>query len=185
MDEKGPSATEEAEIYEEALIVPRGTVRSVGWLFWRRRLVRYDVRMNLESAVVVAILSSGVFFLSGLLTGVWKWRETLSSPDHKAHIYVDVAHRASLMYAFSSLLLAVFAYFSCWHPTIDLVATAIPIFYFAAAIGTYLWHAVRRDTDNQFAERNFITTWGTWLLVAGEVGGFLVLFAGTIRALLF
>lgn len=137
-----------------------------------------------EAAVSIAVLSSGAFFLSGLLTGVWKWRETMSSPEHKAHIYVDIAHRASLMYAFSALLLAVFAYLSAWSDGINAIATAVPLFYFAVAIGTYVWHAVRRNTDNQFAERNFITTWGTWLLVVGEIGGFVVLFAGTAVALL-
>jgi FtsH-binding integral membrane protein len=139
--------------------------------------------MPLEPSVATAVTGSGVFFLSGLLTGIWKWRQVLSSPEHRAHIYVDIAHRASLMYAFSALLLGVFAHLSAWSATVDLVATAVPLFYFATAIATYLWHATKRDTENQYEERNFITTWGTALLVLGEVGGFLVLFVGTLKTI--
>lgn len=137
-----------------------------------------------EPAVVLAILASGVFFLTGLLTGVWKWRQIMASDDHKAHVYVDIAHRSSLLYSFSAMLLAVFAALSAWTEIVDLVATAAPLGYFAIAIGTYLWHGVRRGTDNQFSERNLVTTWGMWTLAIGEIGGFLVVFAGVVVALL-
>lgn len=137
-----------------------------------------------EPALTLAVLSAGVFFLTGLLTGIWKWRQTMESPDHRAFIYVDIAHRASLLYSFAALLLGVFALFSEWSDTVDLIATAVPLLYFAIATGTYVWHGVRRDVENQFAERNFVTTWGMWTLVVGEVGGFLVLFVGAAKTLL-
>lgn len=138
----------------------------------------------LEPAATVAILSAGAFFLTGLCTGVWKWKQTMTSPEHRAHIYVDIAHRASLMYAFAAILFAVFAELSCWNATVDLIATAVPIFLFATAIAIYIWHGLRQDTDNQFSQRNFITTWGTLLLTLGEIGGFVVLFVGVARTLL-
>lgn len=139
---------------------------------------------TIEPALVLAVLGSGVFFLTGLLTGVWKWRQIMSSPDHTAFVYVDIAHRSSLLYSFAALLLGVFAWFSAWSQTVDLVATALPMIYFATAIGTYVWHGIRRKTENQFSERNFFTTFGMWTLVAGEIGGFVVLFAGTAVTLL-
>ena len=138
----------------------------------------------LEPAVTLAIMSGGVFFLTALVTGAWKWQQTMASDDNRAHVYVDIAHRASLLYAFAALLLATFAQLSDWSETIDLVATAIPLALFAVAISTYIWHGLRQRTDNQFAERNIITTWGTLLLTIGEIGGFVVLFWGAARVLL-
>lgn len=139
---------------------------------------------TIEPALVLAIMASGAFFLTGLFTGVWKWREIMASPDNTAFVYVDIAHRSALLYSFAALLLAVFAWLSAWSTTVDLVATALPLFYFAVAIGTYVWHGIRRNTENQFGERNFITTIGMWTLVGGEIGGFVVLFAGTAVTLL-
>jgi hypothetical protein len=139
----------------------------------------------LEPASTLAILSAGLFFMVALLTGVWKWRQIMASADHCAHPYVDIAHRASLMYSFAAMLLASFASLSAWHANIDLVATGLPLFYFAFAIATYVWHGARRDTDNQFRERNFVSTWGMWTLVVAEIGGFMVLFAGVVKSLLF
>jgi hypothetical protein len=139
----------------------------------------------LEPASTLAILSAGLFFMVALITGVWKWRQIMTSADHCAHPYVDIAHRASLLYSFASMLLASFAGISAWHANVDLVATGLPLFYFAFAIATYVWHGARRDTDNQFRERNFVSTWGMWTLVVAEIAGFVVLFAGVVKSLLF
>jgi hypothetical protein len=137
-----------------------------------------------EPAETVAILSAGVFFFTALLTGVWKWRQIMASDTHQAHPYVDIAHRASLLYSFAAMMLASFAALSVWSTTVDLVATALPLFYFAFAIGTYILHGALQDTDNQFATRSFVSTWGMATLVVGEIGGFVVLFAGVVVALL-
>ena len=65
-------------------------------------------------AVALAVLAAGVFFLVGLLTGAWKYRAMMRSERAVAPTYVDVAHRASLLYSFAALLLAVtLALF--WH----------------------------------------------------------------------
>lgn len=109
---------------------------------------------------------------------------TMTSEEHRAHIYVDIAHRASLMYAFAALFLATFAQLSAWSETVDLVATAVPLFLFATAIFIYIWHGIRQGTENQFSERNAVTTWGTLLLTIGEIVGFVVLFAGVAKTLL-
>lgn len=140
--------------------------------------------LALEPAARLAILSAGAFFTTALATGVWKWRGMRTSPDHCAHPYVDIAHRASLHYSFAALLLACFASLSAWSRTIDLWATALPLFYFAVAISTYVWHGARKGTDNQMRKRTFVSTWGTATLAAAEIGGFAVLFAGVVRSLL-
>ncbi len=60
-------------------------------------------------AVALAILGSGFLLLVGLFTGVWKYTAIRASEKSRAPYYVDIAHRASLMYSFSALVLAVLA----------------------------------------------------------------------------
>jgi hypothetical protein len=143
------------------------------------------VTTGLEPAARLAIMSAGSFFTVALLTGVWKWRQIMASPDHQAHPYVDIAHRSSLLYSFAAMMIASFAELSAWSARVDLVAAAFPLFYFAVAIATYVWHGARRDTDNQFREPTATATWGMWTLVVAEIGGFAVLFAGVTKSLVF
>ena len=147
----------------------------------------------MQIAEVTAILSGGVFFLVGLLTGLWKDRQSVTSPDAQAHPYVDICHRASLLYAFAALLLAKFVEISQLPGRVELVAVGVVLFYFAAAILTYFIHGLLQDTDNQLktphrlGDRTLpaaIISVFMWSLVAAEVGGFLVLFYGVIVALL-
>jgi hypothetical protein len=144
------------------------------------------------NAVDLALLGSGLFFLCGLLTGLWKYRCISRSADAQAPVYVDVCHRASLMYAFACLVLMEFAERSTWADRVNQFAVAIPIFFFAAAIATYIVHGALRDTDNQLRRPHVLGTGhvhgaavGVFmvLLTAGEIGGFAVLFAGWMRGL--
>jgi len=145
-----------------------------------------------KPAVALAILSAGVFFLSGLLTGVWKYVAIMQSPKARAPYYVDIAHRTSLMYSFSALLLAVFAYLSAWADAVNFWATLAQIVFFGAAIFTYIVHGALGDTNNQLQRPhrlgnktlpNILIQGFMWALIAGEVGGFLVLFAGVVQSL--
>ncbi len=65
-------------------------------------------------AVKIGIIFSGIFLWVGMLTGVWKYYQIRHSQQSRAHYYVDIAHRSSLLYAPASLILAVLAYFSVW-----------------------------------------------------------------------
>lgn len=145
-----------------------------------------------EPAVALCIVSAGVFFMAGLLTGAWKYAHIARSPTATAPVYVDIAHRAALLYSFAALLLAVFAQLSVWSSTVDLVAAALPLLFFAGAILSYVIHGLLRDTDNQFLQPHragpmtvhpAAVAGYMWLLMAAEIGGFAVLFAGTLRAL--
>ena len=127
-----------------------------------------------------ALFGAGVFFLVGLLSGVWKFHHIRTSETHSAPVYVDIAHRASLMYAFACVLMERFCYGSALAPNVVWAALMAPMFFFAFTIGTYIWLGARNKTDNQFNEKNFITGFGMWLLIAGEVGGFVVLFGGWV-----
>ena len=141
-------------------------------------------------AVRLSILAAGVFFSSGLLTGAWKYFHIARSATAQSPTYVDIAHRASLLYAFAALLLAQFAALSAYSLQVNFWAALVPLVFFAAAIAGYIVHGLLNDTDNQFRAPQKIGTMALprgglhsfmWLLMLGEIGGFAVLFAGVIR----
>lgn len=148
----------------------------------------------LSGAARLALAAAGLFFLAGLLTGVWKYAHIARSESAQAPAYVDIAHRSALLYSFAALLLAQFAQLSAWPQGINLWATAIPLALFAAAIAGYVLHGWLDDTDNQFRRPQRIAAWTLprhgllafmLLLILGEIGGFLVLFVGLLRSLRF
>ena len=140
----------------------------------------------------IALLGSGVYFLIGLLTGVWKYREIMSSPTGQAHPYVDILHRAALMYAFASLVVWKFAELSSLGRGVELAAVVALEGYFGIALATYFVHALLKDTDNQMRAPFRLGTATLpramiealmWSLIAAEVGGFVVLFYGAVIGL--
>jgi len=141
----------------------------------------------------IAIIAAGLFFLTGLVTGVWKYLQIRDSADGQAHPYVDVCHRASLLYAFASMLLARFAEISKLSERVEIIATVAVLLYFASAILTYAIHGLLKDTDNQLkppfalGDRKLpggLVAAHMWMLVTAEIGGFLVLFYGVVRELI-
>lgn len=144
-------------------------------------------------AVQLAQLSCGGFFLTGLATGAWKYRAMITDPDAQAPAYVDICHRAALMYAFACLVLAEFARLSAWPAWVNLVAVAGPVVFFASAVAIYALHGVLRDTDNQLRRphrlgrghvHGGVMSLYIYALMTGEIGGFLVLLAGSADKLL-
>jgi len=128
----------------------------------------------------LTLLAAGLIFLLALVLGVWKYRQIMASDDHRAHPYVDIAHRAALLYAFATLLIAVFVELSAWPAGVNLAAAGTVVFFFVAAILTYIGHGARRDTVNQFENADRATAVSMALLIAGEIGGFAVLLAGFV-----
>jgi len=145
-----------------------------------------------NAAARLGVIGAGVFFLTGLLAGAWKYFHIARSATATAPVYVDIAHRASLLYSFASILLAHFAALSAWSVRINFWACAVLLLFFAAAIVGYVVHGLLRDTDNQFLPPHRIGAMPLprsalhgfmWLLMIGEIGGFAVLFSGVLRAL--
>ena len=141
----------------------------------------------------VAIVSSGVFFLFGLLTGVMKYQQIMASPKGEAHVYVDICHRASLMYAFACVLIYQFVEISQLSNGLELAAVLLLVVYFATAIISYFVHGVLKDTDNQLKPPHHVGNTKLapgliplymWTLILGEIGGFLILFYGVIMTLI-
>lgn len=146
----------------------------------------------MEPALKLAIITCGLFFLTGLLTGVWKYICIARSPDAQAPVYVDICHRSALMYSFACLVLAKFVELSVWSAWVDFWATLIPIVYFALSVLSYAVHGWLRDTDNQLRRphvlgRNTVPSQlislFMWTLVMAEIGGFLVLFVGVWKGM--
>lgn len=138
--------------------------------------------MELGPDTKAVLLAAGLIFLWALLLGVWKYRQIAASPEAQAHVYVDIAHRAALMYSFATLLLAAFVQFSEWSTAVDAVAAFGPIAFFVAAIAGYCVHGWRRDTDNQFRDPVRGTHAFMWALIAVEIAGVAVLIAGFAAA---
>jgi hypothetical protein len=137
-------------------------------------------RNGLRYDVTTTLLAAGLIFMLALVLGVWKYRQVLVSDDHRAHPYVDIAHRAALLYSFAALLVAVFVQFSAWPAWVNLTAAMVQVFFFVGAIVSYIEHGLKRDTDNQFAHPDRALRVGMAALIVGEVGGFAVLLAGFI-----
>ncbi|MDR3417767.1 MAG: hypothetical protein P4L83_16435 [Nevskia sp.] len=145
------------------------------------------------TAATLCLLAAGLFFLTGLLTGVWKYLCIAGDPEARAPVYVDIAHRTALMYSFASLLLREFVPYSPLSPRATVWAVSLPLLFFASAVLAYIVHGVLRDTDNQLRKPHrlgaftlpgaVITTY-MWLLIAGEIGGFAVLFAGFLKTVM-
>lgn len=139
----------------------------------------------------LAVFASGGFFLAGLLFGVWKYLAIARSPDAQAPVYVDIAHRAALLYAFACLVVERFAQLSTLSASLEWAAVVAQVTFFALGLSTYVVHGLLRDTDNQFAKPHrlgratlppaLIVLFMVALVVA-EVGGFAVLFWGAITA---
>lgn len=138
----------------------------------------------------LTVFACGIFFLTGLLTGVWKYLSIWKSPTSEAPRYVNVAQQASLLYAFAALVLLKFLEFSPYAETINLLAVAFPLFFFVLAIATYVAHGILQDTDNQLQKPYrfgkillppILFHVFVWVLIIGEVGSFLVLFVGFLR----
>lgn len=147
-------------------------------------LPRKDL-MELGIDTRLTLLAAGLIFLLALVLGVWKYRQMAISPQHFAHPYVDIAHRASLLYSFATLLIAAFVELSSWPTWVNLAAAGVLVFFFLVAIGAYIVHGAKQDTTNQFENPTASLHIGMWALVVGEIGGFAVLLAGFIAGQFF
>lgn len=136
----------------------------------------------MTQAVTLALAASGLFLLAGLVGGVLKYHGIMTRPGHRAHPYIDIAHRAALMYSFTALVMAALLKYSPYSATVQLWIAAVPLFFFATAIARYFQLGIQGREKNQFKQRNFITTWGMALLIVGEVGGVAAIVWGFFRS---
>ena len=135
--------------------------------------------MNLASKLSLA--AAGVFLLTGMLLGIVKYRRIMTSPQHRAPVYIDIAHRAAFLYSFAALVIARLVEYSPYSATVQLTAALVPLVFFAMTITGYAAHGFKNDTENMFSERNLITTWFMYALIAGEIGGMSIILWGFVQ----
>jgi hypothetical protein len=131
------------------------------------------------------LLAAAGMFLWALLLGVWKYQQIATSEEHLAHRYVDIAHRAALLYSFALLLVATFVQLSGWSELVNLLAAGAMALYFYAAVGTYAVQGWRRVSENQFSDPVRGTHAFMISLIVAEIGGWLVLIAGFLDGQVF
>ncbi len=143
----------------------------------------------LTQATELLIIFSGIFLWVGMLTGVWKYYQIRKTELARAHYYVDIAHRSSLLYAAASLILAALSYFTILPDMWTLACVVANLFFFAMSILTYIIHGMLKDTTNQFKQPHKLGQWSiprwcmTFLmlsLIMVELGATAVLLLGTI-----
>ncbi|WP_010116174.1 hypothetical protein [Acinetobacter sp. P8-3-8] len=146
----------------------------------------------LPISVKLALLFSGIYLWVGMLTGVWKYYQISRSDLARAHYYVDIAHRSSLLYAPATLILAVMAYCSVWSENVNFLFVAINLIFFTFSIVSYVVHGFLKDTSNQFKEPHqlgkmqlpkILMRMAMVLLVIGEVGATAGLLLGMFKGL--
>jgi hypothetical protein len=144
------------------------------------------------NALKLCYLFAGVFFTVGLLCGIWKYYGIVKSKNATAPEYVSILHRASLLYSFACMLLSKFVELSSLPEEINFYSVLGVIVFFAFAQTTYFLHAILKDTENQFAKPYRLGNWflpsflihsSMFLLILGELGGFVILFWGFVRTL--
>lgn len=147
---------------------------------------------DLDLSVKLAIVFSAVYLWVGMLTGVWKYVQISRSTQARAHYYVDIAHRSSLLYAPATLILAVMAYFSIWSAQVNLICIVINLVFFSFSILSYVLHGILKDTTNQFKQPHRLGQYSLpkilmrvlmILLVIGEVGATSILLIGLVLSL--
>lgn len=129
-------------------------------------------------AVKISLLFAGLFLLNGMITGVWKYAKIMSSPEHKAPVYVDIAHRASFFYSFASLVIAKLMEFSPFENFWQIIIVMFPLTYFLLTVIGYMKEGYQNKTENMFSKRNFVTTWFMYGLIVGEIGGMILILGG-------
>lgn len=143
--------------------------------------------MNIAEAI--CLTGSGIYFMTGLITGIWKYYKMIESPTAQAPYYVDTAHRASLLYGFAGILLYVFAGLSVFSEILNAVASIAALTFFGLAILIYIIHGILGDTDNQFQKPFRLSNWKMpsflfhgfmFLLIVAEIGGSGVLILGAL-----
>ena len=134
--------------------------------------------MNL--AVKIALLASGVFLLAAMLVGILKYRGMMQSEKHEAPMYIDISHRAALLYAFAALVIAKLLEFSPFAENVQILISGVPLTYFALTIAAYVKLGLENRETTQFSERTFVTTWFMYGLIAGEIGGITLIVGGFI-----
>lgn len=159
--------------------------------FDKRQTSARGIHVRMELSQKFALCSAMAFFLVGLVSGVWKYAKIRGSADASAPAYVDICHRAALLYAFACLLLERMVEVGTLPAAVELAALTALVGFFGFAVFGYAVHGWLEDTDNQLRRPHRLgrRTLAPGLvhasmiaLVGAELGGFVVLGVGVCLA---
>lgn len=129
------------------------------------------------------IFFAGLIFVAAMALGVWKWQQSIASPDGTAHRYVNVAHNSALLYSFAtSAIIAPLVQFSGWPAAVNMVAASVVVGMFVVTIINYTRLGAQARTDNQMRDAKSGMRGPRNTLIIGEIGGTAVLLAGFASA---
>ena len=133
-----------------------------------------------------------ILFMIGLFTGIWRYWLMVKSEESKSRYYVDTAHRTSFLYAFSALLLGIFARYSVFPAWLNERSALSALLFFFIANAMNLISGFKSDTNNQIKDSKngvpgFSPMWLVHsymvLLIIAEVGGSTILGVGALLSI--
>ena len=133
----------------------------------------------------ISIVAAGGTLILGMILGIWKFFGMATSEEGFAHPYVDIAHRAALLYATATLILVPLAQFNDWSTTANTIAVGVVVFLFVANILNYSYHGWKKDTTNQVHPVTPLVIGGIIVIIVGEIGGVGYLLAGFVSTQFF
>ncbi len=105
----------------------------------------------MNTSMKIALLFSSLFFMTGLFTGVWKYRWIKKSSERTAPLYVNVAHRSSFTYSFAALLVSILLGQSPYPAWLNMTITVTLMSFFTITMLSYIANGVKGVNESQFA----------------------------------
>jgi hypothetical protein len=100
----------------------------------------------------IALLFSAIFFMTGLVTGAWKYRWIRKSKDFEAPRYVSMAHRSSFTYSFAALLVSILLGQTLYPGWLNLAISLTLMAFFSITLISYIASGMKGIAGSQFAE---------------------------------
>ncbi|WP_349269685.1 hypothetical protein MPNTM1_00040 [Mycolicibacterium parafortuitum] len=136
--------------------------------------------MTLLLPTQIALIAATLTFLLALMLGLWKFYGMATSPSGHAHPYIDIAHRAALLYAFAIAMLAPLVQFTTWSAAQNVVAVAVVVFFFEANIVNYIRLGWSKSTTNQLHPLRRSAVVAVAAIALGEGGGVAFILLGFV-----
>jgi hypothetical protein len=134
----------------------------------------------MDLAIKILLLFAGLFLLSGMVTGIWKYKKLLSSPEQNTPVYIDITYHSSFFYSFACLVIAKLIEYSPFSPGVRFVLAAMPLVYFSATIIVYGAEGFLSHSESPASERGFVTRWFMNGLAAAQILSLILILYGFI-----
>ena len=110
---------------------------------------------EMNFAVKISLAAAGFYLLAGMLIGVVKYRRTMRSEEHRAPVYIDIAHRAAFLYSFAALVIAALLERNSFTDAVLLPATLAVLTFFSLTILGYLLTGYKRRNGKLIQRTEF------------------------------